>query len=162
FVVSAKRVDARAMTYEELADPRWKGKICIRSGGHAYNVGLVAAMLAHHGPDWTEAWLGGVRANLARRPIGGDEDQIRAAIGGVCDLAVVNSYYAANFIYIDQNLKLQSPIRILLPNTADRGTHVSISGAALMKRARNRENGVKLIEFLTSAQGQRIYSAINN
>src|SRR5262249_45084569 len=99
---------------------------------------------------------------LARRPIGGDEDQIRAVIGGVCDLGVVNSYYAANFIFIDQNLKQQSPIRILLPNAADRGTHVSISSAALMKHAQNKEDGVKLIEFLTSAQGQRIYSAINN
>ena len=164
FVVAGTRVDARAATYEELAEPRWKGKICIRSGRNAANVGLVAAMLAHRGPDRTEAWLGGVRANLARRPGGSDEDQIRAVINGGCDLAVVNSYVAANFMSVDQNLREQKhdAIRILFPNAADRGTHVSVSGAAVMKRSRNKENGVKLIEFLTSVPGQRIYSAITN
>jgi len=164
FVVSAKRVSADSVTYEELAEPRWKGKVCMRSGKHPYNTALIASMLAHHGPTKAEAWLRGVKANLARRPSGGDRDQVRAVIEGVCDVAVVNSYYAANFIFIDQNLKEQkhAPIRLLFPNTADRGTHVAISGAALMKNARNKESGVQLIELLTSELGQRMYSVVND
>ena len=107
FVVSGKRVSTNTMTYEELAEERWKGKICIRSGKHPYNTALVASMLAHHGPEKTDAWLRGLKANLARAPSGGDRDQIRAVIEGVCDVAVVNSYYAANFIFLDQDLREQ-------------------------------------------------------
>ena len=164
FVVSAKRVSADAMTYEELAEPRWKGKICIRSGKHPYNTALVASMLVHHGPQKTDAWLRGLKANLARTPSGGDRDQVRAVMEGICDVAVVNSYYAANFIFIDQNLREQKhpSIRLLFPNTMDRGTHVAISGAALLKHSRNKESGIKLIELLTSELGQRMYSAVND
>ena len=164
FVVSAKRVSADTMTYEELAEPRWKGKICIRSGKHPYNTALVASMLAHHGPHKTDAWLRGLKANLARVPSGGDRDQVRAVMEGICDVAVVNSYYAANFIFIDQNLQEQrhQSIRLLFPNTADRGTHVAISGTALLKHSRNKESGIKLIELLTSELGQRMYSAVND
>jgi iron(III) transport system substrate-binding protein len=163
-VVSAKRVKADTITYEELADPRWSGKICIRSGKHPYNTALVASMLAHHGPQKAAAWLRGVKANLARVPNGGDRDQVRAVIEGTCDIAIVNSYYAANFIMIDQALREQKheAIRLVFPNTADRGTHVAISGAALMKHAPNREGGIKLIELLTSELGQRMYSSIND
>ena len=107
FVVSAKRVSTDTITYEDLAEPRWKGKICIRSGRHPYNTALIASMLAHHGPQKTEAWLRGVKANLARAPSGGDRDQVRAVMEGVCDVAVVNSYYAANFLFIDQELREQ-------------------------------------------------------
>jgi iron(III) transport system substrate-binding protein len=164
FVVSAKRASADAITYEELAEPRWKGKICIRSGQHPYNTALVASMLAHHGPQKATAWLQGLKANLARVPSGGDRDQVRAVAEGVCDVAVVNSYYAANFIFIDQQLREQKheSIRLLFPNAAGRGTHVAISGAALMKHSRNRDSGIKLIELLTSALGQRMYSAVND
>jgi iron(III) transport system substrate-binding protein len=163
-VVSAKRVAARTVTYEELAEPHWKGKVCIRSGKHAYNLALIASMLVHHGPKKTEAWLAGVKANLARPPTGGDRDQIRAVMEGVCDLAVVNSYYAANFFFVDQDLRevKHDSIRVLFPNAADRGTHVAVSGAALMRHSRNKEGGIKLIELLTSPLGQRIYSAIND
>ncbi|MBI4723693.1 MAG: extracellular solute-binding protein [Rhodomicrobium sp.] len=164
FVVSATRVSADTVTYEELAEPRWKGKICMRSGKHPYNTTLIASMLAHHGSRKAEAWLRGVKANLARPPSGGDRDQIRAVIEGVCDVAVVNSYYAANFIFIDRNLREQkhAPIRLLFSNSADRGTHVAISGAALMKHSRNKESGIKLIELLTSELGQRMYSAVDD
>jgi iron(III) transport system substrate-binding protein len=163
-VVSARRVGATAMTYEELAEPQWKGKVCVRSGEHPYNTTLIASMLAHHGPQKTDAWLRGLKANLARVPNGGDRDQIRAVMDGVCDVAVVNSYYAANFIFIDQDLREQKheSIRLLFPNAAGRGTHVGISGAALLKHSRNKEGGIKLIELLTSELGQRIYSALND
>lgn len=164
FVVSTRRVKTNVLTYEELALPEWKGKLCIRSGRHAYNVGWVASMLGHYDAQRTEAWLRAVRDNLAREPSGGDPDQIRAVIEGVCDLAVVNSYYVGSFVSTDQNLRehKQDVVRIVLPNAATHGTHVSISGAALMKYSQKRENSIKLIEFLTSAQGQRIYSAIND
>jgi iron(III) transport system substrate-binding protein len=163
FVVSANRVDTSAMTYEQLADPRWKGRICLRSGGHPYNVGLIAAMLAHHGPNWTETWLRGMKTNLARKPSGRDRDQIRAVMEGVCDLAVVNSHYVAAFLFLDQDLRAQKhELRILVPSAADRGTHIAISGAALMKHSRNKEDSIKLIEFLTSELGQRIQSVIND
>jgi iron(III) transport system substrate-binding protein len=164
FVVSAKRVSTDTITYEDLAEPRWKGKICIRSGRHPYNTALIASILAHHGPQKTEAWLRGVKANLARAPSGGDRDQVRAVVEGVCDVAVVNSYYAANFLFIDQELReqKQESIRLLFPNTADRGTHVAISGASLLKHSRNKEGGIKLIELLTSELGQRMYSAVND
>lgn len=164
FVVSAKRVGTSTVTYEDLAEPKWKGKICIRSGEHAYNAALIASMLVHRGPKQTEAWLRGVKANLARKPSGGDRDQIRAVMDGACDLAVVNSYYAASFIFVDQNLRevKQDSIRLQFPNATDRGTHVTISGAALMKHSRNKAAAIKLIELLTSPLGQRIYSAIND
>jgi iron(III) transport system substrate-binding protein len=164
FVVPAKRVDSAPIAYEDLVQPRWKGRICVRSGKHAYNVALIASMLAHHGPRETEDWLRGVRSNLARRPSGGDRDQIKGVMGGVCDLAIVNSYYAANFFQIDQDKRelKHNSIRVLFPNAVGRGTHVAISGAALMKHSRHKESGIKLIELLTSAVGQRIYSAIND
>jgi iron(III) transport system substrate-binding protein len=164
FVVSAKRVDSATIAYEDLVRPRWKGKICMRSGKHPYNVALIASMLAHHGARETEAWLRGVRNNLARKPSGGDRDQIKAVIEGVCDLAIVNSYYAANFFYIDQSARelKHDSIHVVFPNAAGRGTHVAISGAALMKHSRNKEGGIRLIELLSSAIGQRIYSAIND
>jgi iron(III) transport system substrate-binding protein len=163
-VVSAKRVDADSITYEELADRRWSGKVCIRSGKHPYNTALFASMLAHHGPQKAALWLRGLKANLARPPSGGDRDQVRAVMEGVCDVAVVNSYYAANFIFVDQNLRSQKneSIRLLFPNAADRGTHVAISGAAVLKHSRNKEKAIQLIELLSSELGQRMYSAIND
>ena len=164
FVVSAERAGTQALTYEQLAEPQWKGKVCMRSGAHAYNVGLIASMLAHYGDQRTETWVRGVAANLAHKPTGGDRDQICAVIAGACDVAVVNSYYVADFIPLDQNLQEQkrAPIRVLFPNAADRGTHISLSGAALLKYAPNRDSSIRLIEFLASEQGQRIFSAIND
>lgn len=163
-VISTTRVNAAPGTYEELADPKWKGRLCIRSGSHPYNTALVASMLVHHGSQKAELWLRGLKSNLARPPKGGDRDQVRAVIEGACDIAIVNSYYAANFIQIDQELREQKhkSIRLVFPNAEGRGTHVTISGAALMKHARNREGGIKLIELLTSELGQRMLSAVND
>ncbi|MDX2204701.1 MAG: extracellular solute-binding protein [Hyphomicrobiaceae bacterium] len=163
-VASKARVGAETITYDELADPKWKGRICVRSGKHPYNTTFVASMLVHHGAQRTEAWLNGVKANLARPPTGGDRDQIHAVIKGDCDVAIVNSYYAANLIAVDQQLReqKQTAIRVVFPEADGRGTHVSISGVALMKHAPNRDSGIKLIEFLTSELGQRILSAVND
>ncbi|MEZ5855700.1 MAG: extracellular solute-binding protein [Hyphomicrobiaceae bacterium] len=151
----------RTITYAELADPKWKGRICMRSGQHTYNVGLLAAIIAHEGAAKAEAWARGVKANLARKPSGGDRDQAKAIFAGKCDLAIANTYYMAAMQTNTRNPEQQqwaAAIKIIFPDTAGNGTHVNISGAVLAKYAPNRANGVKLIEFLSSPEGQRGYA----
>ena len=158
---SKDRVKQETITYEELADPKWKGKVCSRSGQHTYNVGLLASIIAHVGEEKAEAWARGVKANLAMKPAGGDRDQAKAIFSGQCDLGIANTYYMAAMQTNDKNPEQKqwaSAIKILFPNAADRGTHVNISGAVLAKHAPNKSNGVKLIEFLASDEGQRIYA----
>lgn len=158
---SRKRVAQADITYEELADPKWKGKICTRSGQHSYNVGLLASIIAHAGPERAEAWARGVKNNLARKPSGGDRDQAKSVFSGECDLALANTYYMAAMETNTKNPEQQEwarSIKLLFPNSSDRGTHVNISGAILAKHAPNKENGVRLIEFLASAEGQKIYA----
>ncbi len=155
------RVKQDTITYEELADPKWKGKICSRSGQHAYNVGLLASIIAHSGEEKAEAWARGVKANLAKKPAGGDRDQAKAIFAGECDLAIANTYYMAAMQTNEKSPEQKqwaAAIKILFPNAADRGTHVNISGAVLAKHAPNKANGVKLIEFLSSADGQRVFA----
>jgi iron(III) transport system substrate-binding protein len=158
---SKERVKQEAISYEELADPKWKGKICSRSGQHTYNIGLLASIIAHVGEEKAEAWARGVKANLAKKPAGGDRDQAKAIFAGECDLAIANTYYMAAMQTNEKNPEQQqwaAAIKILFPNAADRGTHVNISGALLAKHAPNKANGVKLIEFLTSDAGQGLYA----
>ena len=157
---SKERVTQDAITYEELADPKWKGKLCTRSGQHVYTIGLIASMIAHHGAEKTEAWLAGVKANLARKPDGGDRDQAKAIFAGECDIALGNNYYVGQMQTNDKEPEQKewaASIKVLFPNSADRGTHVNISGMALAKHAPNKENALKLMEFLASDEGQRIY-----
>ncbi len=156
---SKERVKQSSITYEELAEPKWKGKICIRSGRHIYNVALLASMIAHHGEAKAEQWLRGLKSNLARKPAGGDRDQIKDVAAGICDLAIGNNYYLAA-------LETGSPaqkswattVKVLFPNADGRGTHVNVSGAMLAKHAPNKANAIKLMEFLSSDEGQRIYA----
>ena len=158
---SKERVKQDAITYEELADPKWKGKICSRSGQHTYNIGLLASIIAHVGEEKAEAWARGVRANLAKKPSGGDRDQAKAIFAGECDLAIANTYYMAAMQTNEKNPEQKqwaAAIKILFPNAADRGTHVNISGALLAKNAPHKANGVKLIEFLSSDAGQGVYA----
>lgn len=158
---SKDRVKQEAITYEELAEPKWKGKICTRSGQHPYNLGLLAAMIAHHGEAKAEAWVRGLKANLARKPTGGDREQVRDVHAGLCDLAVGNTYYMAAMQNETKNVEQRqwaAAVKILFPNAKDRGTHVNIAGVVLAKNAPNKANGVKLIEFLASDQGQRMYA----
>jgi iron(III) transport system substrate-binding protein len=158
---SKERVKQDAISYEELADPKWKGKICSRSGQHSYNIGLLASIIAHVGEEKAEAWARGVKANLAKKPAGGDRDQAKAIFAGECDLAIANTYYMAAMQRNEKNPEQQQwagAIKILFPNAADRGTHVNISGALLAKHAPNKANGVKLIEFLSSDAGQSLYA----
>ena len=157
---SKERVKDDAITYEDLADPKWKGKICTRSGQHVYTIGLIASMIAHHGAEKTEEWLKGVKANLARKPDGGDRDQAKAIFAGECDIALGNTYYVGQMQTNDKEPEQKewaASIKVLFPNANDRGTHVNISGMALAKYAPNKDNAVKLMEFLASDKGQTLY-----
>ncbi len=155
---SKDRVKQDAITYEELADPKWRGKICIRSAQHTYNVALVASMIAHHGEDYTEKWLSGLKANLARRPAGGDREGVRDVQAGLCDIAIGNTYYMAAMLKNPDQKAWADAVRIIFPNANDRGTHVNVSGVALTANAPNKDNAIKLMEFLTSPEAQRIYA----
>lgn len=147
FYTSLDRVAPDAITtYEELANSKWEGRICVRSAMHVYNIALIASMIAHHGEAETKAWLTAVKDNLARKPQGGDTDQIEAVSQGVCDVAIGNSYYYGKMLD-DPNKAVplnrcasSSPIRA-------GAAHVNISGVALMKHAPNKENAIKLVEF---------------
>jgi iron(III) transport system substrate-binding protein len=162
---SKERVKQDAITYEELADPKWRGKICIRSGQHVYNVALIASMIAAHGEAWTEQWLRGVKANLARKPAGDDRLQVKGVYAGECDIAVGNTYYMGVMLQNDKEPEQKewaNSVNILFPNTGDRGTHVNVSGAVVAKYAPHKDNAVKLIEFLASDKGQQMYAEVNN
>ncbi|WP_428297844.1 Fe(3+) ABC transporter substrate-binding protein [Hyphomicrobium sp.] len=158
---SKERVTQTAITYEELADPKWKGKICIRSGQHTYNIALIASMIAHHGEAEAEKWLTGLRDNLARKPAGGDREGVKDVKAGLCDLAIGNSYYMAAMLKNPEQKAWAESVNMLFPNAGDRGTHVNISGAALAAHAPHRDNAVKLIEFLASPEAQEIYADRN-
>jgi iron(III) transport system substrate-binding protein len=162
---SKERVKQDQITYEELANPKWHGKICIRSGQHVYNVALIASMIAAHGEDWTETWLKGVKANLARKPAGDDRLQVKGVYAGECDLAIGNTYYMGAMLKNDKEPEQKdwaNSVRILFPNTGDRGTHVNISGAVMAKYAPHRDNALRLLEFLASDKGQEMYAEVNN
>ncbi|MBT9371874.1 Fe(3+) ABC transporter substrate-binding protein [Rhizobium sp. CSW-27] len=158
---SRERVGQNDITYEELADPKWKGKICIRDGQHAYNVALFASMVAHHGAEYTEKWLTGLKNNLARKPDGNDRSQAKSIMAGECDIALGNTYYVGLMMTNDrapEEKEWAKAIKVLFPNAADRGTHVNISGMALAKNAPNKQNALKLMEFLASGDAQKIYA----
>ncbi|MEZ5775082.1 MAG: Fe(3+) ABC transporter substrate-binding protein [Hyphomicrobiaceae bacterium] len=162
---SKARVAEEAITYEDLADPKWKGRICVRSGQHTYNIALIASMIAHHGREATKTWLTAVRDNLARRPAGGDRDQVKAIYAGECDIALGNTYYMGamltNTKEPEQKVWADS-VKLLFPNADERGTHVNISGAALLKFAPHRDEAIRLLEFLASPEAQSIYASVNN
>ena len=162
---SRKRVKQDAITYEELADPKWKGKLCVRSGQHVYNTSLFATMIAHKGEAFTEAWLKGLRANLAHKPAGGDREQARDIYSGKCDIALGNTYYMALMATNEKNPEQKAwgkAIKPLFPNANGRGSHVNISGMALTKHAPHRADAVKLMEFLASDEAQKLYAEANN
>ncbi|MFC1491347.1 Fe(3+) ABC transporter substrate-binding protein [Nitrospinota bacterium] len=163
--VSKKRVkpgDVRS--YEDLAKPSLRGRVCIRSGKHVYNVSLIASIIAHKGEAATTEWLKGVKANLARKPGGNDRAQAKAIYAGQCDVGVGNTYYMGKMQTNRKKpaqRKWAAAIRLVFPNQGGRGTHVNISGAAVIRSARNRANAVKLIEFLSGDFAQKIYADQN-
>jgi iron(III) transport system substrate-binding protein len=155
------RVDPSELsTYEALADPKWKGKICIRTSSHIYNQSLVSSMIAADGAEKVEEWANGFVANFAREPAGGDRDQIKAVAAGECDIAIANTYYLAGMLSSSDPAEVEAAqkVAVFWPNQADRGVHVNVSGGGVTKSAQHRDNAVKLLEFLVSDEAQKIYA----
>jgi iron(III) transport system substrate-binding protein len=160
---SKERVAAgEVTTYEDLADPKWKGRICIRSGTNDYNVALTAAILAHHDAAYTKTWLEGVKANLARKPDGGDRDQVKAIWAGECDIAVGNTYYMGQMLADPEQKDWANSVNIVFPSFEAGGSHMNISGVAMTKSAPNKEAALKLMEWLSSDEAQHIYAETNH
>lgn len=156
---SKDRTPLNAITYEDLANPKWKNKICIRSGSHPYNTALIAAYIAHHGEKQAETWLRGVKANLARPASGGDRDVARDILGKICDIGVANTYYVGTMRTGDaEQQRWGNAINVVLPRFKNGGTHVNVSGAVISKHAPNRKEAVQLLEFLASDHAQAIYA----
>jgi iron(III) transport system substrate-binding protein len=151
-------------TYEQLADPRWKGKICARSGSNIYNLSLLAAIVERLGEAKAEDWARAVRANLARDPRGGDTDQLRAVAAGECELAISNQYYWARLARSDkaEDRAVAERVGLIFPNQKTWGTHVNVSGAGVMRNAPNRDNAVRFLEYLASDEAQRYFADGNN
>lgn len=161
---SKDRVAQDAISYAELAEPKWKGRICIRSGQHPYNIALFAAMISHLGEEKAKAWLEGLKNNLARKPSGNDRNQVKGVYSGECDLAIGNTYYMGKMQTNDKNpeqKKWAEAVKVVFPDSDGRGTHVNVSGMVMAKHAPNRDNAKKLMEFLASDEAQRIYAEVN-
>lgn len=161
---SRERVAQTAITYEELADPKWKGRLCTRSGQHSYTLGLAASMVAHAGKEEAQNWLDGVRGNLARKPTGNDRAQVAAIFSGECDVALGNTYYMGRMETNEKKPEQKewaASVRILFPNSEGRGTHVNLSGMVLAKQAPNKDNAIKLMEFLSGSKAQELYAEVN-
>ncbi len=163
----AKDLDVQELTYESLADPRWKGKVCTRSGQHPYNTALIAAMIAHNGPEAAEEWLRGLKANLGRKATGGDRDVARDILGGICDIGIANAYYVGRMKNAEPGsdaYKWGEAIKVIRPvfaSSDSKGTHVNVSGAAFAKYAPNKDNALKLMEYLVSEKAQSMYANAN-
>lgn len=150
-------------SYEDLAASHMKGRVCSRSGKQDYNIALLASIIAHKGEAAAREWLSGVKANLAQKPQGNDRSQAKAIMEGVCDVALANTYYMGQMLdpKNPEQKAWADAVRIVFPNQDDRGTHVNLSGAALVRGAKNRDNAVKLIEFLSGDEAQKLYAEAN-
>ena len=160
--VSKDRADASEIeTWEDLADPKWDDRICIRPLNHPYNLSLIAAMIAHKGEEETRAWLEAVKENLARKPQGGDRNQVKAVWAGECDVAVGNTYYMGKMLQDEEQRQWAEAVEIVFPRFADGGAHVNISGAAIPANAPNEEQALELVEFMLSPEAQEMYAEMN-
>jgi iron(III) transport system substrate-binding protein len=160
----AKVKPGEIQTYEELADPKWKGRVCMRSSTNIYNLSLMGALIDHLGEAKAESWAKGVRANLAQEPKGGDTDQLKAVAAGLCDVTVSNQYYYARLARSQKpdEKEVAEKLAVVLPNQKTWGTHVNISGAGVLKNAPHRDNAVKFLEYLASEEAQRYFADGNN
>lgn len=160
----AKVQPSEIASYESLADPKWRGRICVRSGTHVYNLSLMGAMIEHLGEQQAEAWAKAVKQNLARAPKGGDTDQIKGVAAGECDVAITNHYYYARLAKSNkaEDKAVAEKVGLAFPNQATWGTHVNISGAGVAKHAPHRDAAVKFLEYLVSDAAQRHFAAGNN
>ena len=164
-VHNEKIADGDITRIEELADPKWKGKICSRPGSHVYNRGIMASVLAALGEEEAEKWANGMVANFAKRPQGNDRAQVKAIYEGECEIALINNYYFGKLKFSEdpEQRKWAESVRLVFPNQAegDRGAHVNISGGGIAKFSKNKEEAQKLLEFLTSEKAQKLYGEIN-
>ena len=160
FASKTRAADA-PVTYNELADPKWQGRICTRSGTHAYTVALVSAAIFHMGEAGAKAWLQGVKANLARTPQGNDRAQVKAVWAGECDIALGNTYYMGKMLNNPDQLAWADSVNVVFPIFEGGGTHVNVSGMALTKYAPHAPDAIKLMEFLASPEAQEIYAEQN-
>jgi iron(III) transport system substrate-binding protein len=161
---ASKALGLKAATYEGLADPKCKGKVCIRSGQHPYNTAMIAAYIAHHGEAATETWLRGVKANLARAATGGDREVARDILGAICDIGVGNSYYVGlmrSGAGGPEQVKWGQAIDVVLPTFEKGGTQVNLSGASVAKHAPHRADAIRLMEYLVSDAAQKMYAEVN-
>lgn len=151
-------------TYEDLADPKWKGQICTRSGSHVYMLSLLSSIIEHSGAAKAEEWARGVNANLARQPKGGDTDQIKAVAAGECTVALSNTYYIARMLKSDKSDEraMMERLRVVWPNSAGRGVHMNVSGGGVLKNSPNKENAIKFMEYLASDEAQAYFANGNN
>ena len=149
-------------TYEDLANPKWKGRLCMRSGLADYNVALTAAYLLHHSPEETKTWLLALKANLAHKPQGVDRDQVKSIWSGECDIAIGNTYYIGQMLSDDADKEYAQSIRIDFPVFEGGGSHMNISGVAMTKAAPNKAAALKLMEWLSSDEAQKIYAETNH
>ena len=148
-------------TYEDLASEKWKGRLCTRSGLHDYNIALLGAMIVHHGEDAATVWAQGLHANLARKPDGGDRDQVKAIAAGECDIALGNTYYIGQMLADPEQIAAAEAVTIVFPTFEGGGTHLNISGVAMTKSAPNKENALKFMEWLSGDTAQQIYAETN-
>ena len=149
-------------TYEDLADPKWKGRICTRSGTNDYNIALLGAVIAHDGMEAAKTWVEGLKSNLARKPDGGDRDQVKAIAAGECDIAIGNTYYIGQMLADPDQKAAAEAVNVVFPTFADGGgSHMNISGVAMTKAAPNHDAALKLMEFLVSDEAQKIYAETN-
>ena len=153
--------DGEVTTYEDLADPKWKGRICTRPFTDDYNVALVAAFLAHHGEADTVKWLEGIKANLAKKPEGSDRAQVKSIWAKECDISLGNTYYMGKMLEDAEQKPWAESVRIVFPKFEGGGTHVNVSGVAMTKSAPNKDAALKLMEFLASDTAQKIYAETN-
>ena len=164
-VVSKDRVPIGAITkIEDLTELKWKGKICTRSGSHAYNRSLLASIIATHGEEGAEEWAKGLVKNLARKPEGNDRAQAKAIYEGVCDVALMNTYYFGKMKFNEKNPEQKDwakAINLVFTNQTDRGNHINVTGGGIVKYSKNKENAISLLEFLTNPKSQTLYSSMN-
>ncbi len=163
FYVKDKVKPEELSSYEDLADPKWKGRICVRSSDNIYNQSMLGSMIAADGAEKAQTWADGLVKNLARPPEGGDRDQIKAAAAGICDIAIANTYYYGQMLAGDdaEQKAAADKVAIFWPNQSDRGTHINVSGAVITKAAAHKDNAVKLLEFLVSDESQQWYAEAN-
>jgi iron(III) transport system substrate-binding protein len=161
FASTARVKPSDLSTYESLVDAKWKGRICMRSSQHVYNVALLASLIAHHGEEKAEEWARGLKVNLARKPQGNDRAQVKAIFAGECDISLGNMYYMGKMLTNDKQIAWAKSVFMFFPNQNTYGTHINVSGAGVTKSAGRKANAIKLLEFLSDDEAQRMYAELN-